>query len=157
LAVLLFGTFRLKVTFDLVLREWHAFSLLKAADQAKDCGIEEFTALEFGVAHGNGLKNIVSLAQRVTRTTGVRIKVVGFDSGTGMPDPIDYRDHPNMYHRGEFPMDYPRLRAALPTEAELVIGEVKDTLGAWLRENEGKRPIGFVSVDLDYYSSTAEA
>jgi hypothetical protein len=157
LAVWVFGNYRAKITFDLVLREYHAFSLLKAADQARNHGIEEITAIEFGVAAGGGLMNIARISKHVTRLTGVRIKVVGFDTGAGMPDPVDFRDHPDLYQKGDFPMDVSRLRAALPADVELVIGELKDTLPKWLESNEGKRPIGYISIDVDYYSSTMEA
>ena len=157
LVVQLFGSFRSKVTFDLVLREYHAYSLLKAADQARECGIEEITAVEFGVAAGTGLINISNLSKKVTDATGVRIKVVGFDTGKGMPAPLDYRDHPDLYQKGDFPMDFERLRKALPSDVELVLGELKETLPGWLKQNEGRQPIGYVSVDVDYYSSTVDA
>jgi hypothetical protein len=30
------------------------------------------------------------------------VSVVGFDSGVGMPPPLDYRDHPDLYQQGTF-------------------------------------------------------
>ena len=106
LGVAAFGTFRRKVDFDLVIRPHNAYSLLKAADIAKHAGLSEITALEFGVATGAGLMNMARIAGKVESETGVRIKLVGFDTGTGMPPPLDYRDHPENYKAGDFPMDF---------------------------------------------------
>src|SRR5580698_9337117 len=65
----LFGSFRQKVAYDLVLRPYHAFALLNAADQARGRGLSAITVLEFGVAAGAGLMNISILAQKVTSLT----------------------------------------------------------------------------------------
>ena len=157
LAVMAFGSFRQKVNFDLVLRHPFAFSLLKAADLAKQHGIQEIQALEFGVATGGGIMNMASIAARVTEETGVRFTLTGFDTGKGLPKPIDYRDHPDLYGPGDFPMDFVKLQAALPANVKLVIGELADTVPAWLQANAGGAPIGFASVDVDYYSSTVDA
>src|SRR6478735_5570445 len=75
LGMMLVGTYRMRVLFDLVLRECHAYGVLRAADLAKESGIEEFTAIEFGVATGAGLLNMAHIARKVTKITGVRINV----------------------------------------------------------------------------------
>jgi hypothetical protein len=59
-------------------------------------------AAEFGVANGAGLLNMCEIAARVTRETGVGFRIVGFDAGTGLPQPIDYRDHPERVRRMYF-------------------------------------------------------
>jgi hypothetical protein len=157
LFVLLFGSFRTKVYFDLVVRPQHAFTLLKAADAAKALGLKRFTAVEFGVANGAGLLNMCRIGERVRKATGVEIDFVGFDNATGMPNPIDYRDHPEFYKPGDFPMQSPdALKAALPANARLIIGDVKDTVPKFLSELSPESPLGFVSIDVDYYSSTVD-
>jgi len=82
-----FGNFETKVYFDLVIRPHNAFCLLQAARFAKRRGHKSFTAIEFGVANGAGLMNMVSIAEKVTKCTGIDINLVGFDSGSGMPPP----------------------------------------------------------------------
>ena len=156
LLVHLFGSFRTKVAFDLIVRQQHAFCLLEAADIAVKLGIPRLTAVEFGVANGTGLMNICSIAERVTRTTGVEFDVVGFDTGAGMPPPIDYRDHPDLYGEGDYPLqDRGQLLGRLPDNAKILFGDVSATLPEFLLS--GPAPIGFVSIDLDYYSSTKDA
>jgi hypothetical protein len=151
------GTFEAKVYFDLIIRQHNAFCLLQAARFAKTCGYKSYTAIEFGVANGAGLMNMAEIAARVTKATGVDIKLVGFDSGSGMPPPLDYRDHPDIYGQGDFPMqDYEQLRRKLPANSQLIIGDISKTIGPFLSTLQPDCPIGYVVVDVDYYSSTVE-
>jgi len=155
LLVQVFGSFRNKVDFDLVLRPYYAYGVLESAEWARARGWREMTVIEFGVASGAGLLNLSYLAEQAERVTGVRIHVAGFDSGQGMPAPLDYRDHPDMYVRGDFPMDAARVRASLPARTQLVLGNVAETVPEFLAQL--KAPVGFVAFDLDYYSSTKAA
>ena len=121
IGVAIAGNFRNKVKYDLVIRSYHAWGLLQAADFAKTCGVSKITAIEFGVANGAGLMNLAHIAPRVTRATGVEIQVVGFDTGMGMPPPRDYRDHPEHYRVGDYPTTNPDwLTEALPTHASII-------------------------------------
>lgn len=153
--VALAGPFRAKVAFDLVARPQYAYGLLKAADFAASYGLDAITAVEFGVASGAGLLNLAGIAPRVTKATGVRVDVVGFDTGTGMPAARDWRDHPDLYQSGDFPMDQQALRRTLPLHAELVVGELSDTVPAFLEE--GRTPLAFAAIDVDYYWSAVDA
>jgi hypothetical protein len=154
---LLFGKFQHKVAFDLVVRQQFAFSILHAAEQAAAQGLHKISVVEFGVASGTGLLNMCAIASEVMRTTGVKIEIYGFDAATGMPPPIDYRDHPEHWQEGDFPMDVDRLRDALPPFAHLIIGDVKSTIPGFLATLSSDAPLAFVSLDLDYYSSTKSA
>ncbi|GEP09955.1 class I SAM-dependent methyltransferase [Methylobacterium gnaphalii] len=153
LGVALFGSYRTKVEFDLMVRQQYAFPVLFAADAAKKLGLSKIVVLEFGVATGAGLMNLCQLAERTERETGVTIEVVGFDTGTGMPPALDYRDLPEYFQEGDFPMDFEALRQALPPRARLVIGPVEETIPDFLATVMEDAPIGFISIDVDYYSS----
>ena len=153
LFVALFGSYRAKVDFDLVVRQQYAFPILYAADAAKKYGYKAVTILEFGVAGGAGLLNMCRIAERTRKATGIEFRIYGFDTGTGMPEPIDYRDIPESFQAGDFPMDQDRLREALPDFAELVIGDIAETVPEFCRSLSEDAPIGFVAVDVDYYSS----
>jgi hypothetical protein len=104
LFVAVFGSVRTKIAYDLVLRQPYAFCVQKAADLALQYGIPRISLLEFGVANGAGLINLCKIAGKVSRETGVQFEIVGFDLGTGMPPPRDYRDHPEKYFTGDFPL-----------------------------------------------------
>ncbi len=155
--VAVFGSFRSKVAFDLVVRHHHAYGILNAADQAKELGKDRLTLLEFGVGGGTGLLNMAQVASRVTGATGVSFDIYGFDTGRGLPPPRSFRDHPELWQEGDFVMDVESLRRALPSNVTLVLGDVEETVPAWLDRFDGSAPIGFVSLDLDYYYSTKAA
>jgi hypothetical protein len=150
------GSFRDRVRFDLVDRPAHAFGLLAAADVAAFAGVGGFVAIEFGVAEGAGLRNVAEVAAAVTAETGVEIDVVGFDSGEGLPAPLDHRDHPEIWAEGDFaPPAHDAVQSTLPDGATLVLGEVAATVPEFVASSS--RPVGFASFDLDYYRSTRDA
>lgn len=153
----IFGSYRTRVAFDLIDRPEYAFGMLKAADLASAAGIQKITAIEFGVASGAGLLNMCRIAEETTRCTGVQIDIVGFDGGTGLPPPADYRDHPDLWIAGDYPMpDREALLKALPDNASIVFGPVAETVPRIVESLSPECPIGFVAMDVDYYSSAKE-
>jgi len=156
--VALFGSTRAKIDYDLILRPYHAASILRAADIVRQMGLAGLTVLEFGVASGTGLLNMCRVAELVSAETGVQIRIAGFDTGSGMPRPIDHRDHPELYREGDYPMpDRQALVRSLPPNAQLVLGDLDKTIPAFLETVTDQAPIGFISIDVDYYSSTRQA
>ena len=153
--VFLFGTFRSKVKYDLVPREAYAYGILAAADYAIENSIKKITIIEFGVAAGNGLLNMCYIADKVNKATGVEFQILGFDTGAGMPPPVDYKDHPEKYFTGDYPpIDSQKLVSSLPSHAKLILGNISDSIKDF--EKYCNSPIGFVSVDVDYYTSTVD-
>ena len=136
------------------LRAHFAWGLLQAARLAKSVGIPRIAAIEFGVAGGNGLVSLERTASEVEQMFGIEIDVFGFDTGVGLPPPKDYRDLPNLYRRAGFPMDQEKLRQRLK-KARLIIGDVGEMIGGFIES--GPAPVGFVSIDVDLYSSTMAA
>jgi len=152
------GTFRQKVQYDLIQRPSYAFGLLAAADTARFCGIKKVLALEFGVALGDGLLNLCTLAGQVTQETGIEFEIYGFDTGSGLPSLRDYRDHPEIWSQGDFSIvDRLDLDAKLPSNARVIWGDVAETLPGFLENVTTDAPIGFVSIDLDIYHSSKSA
>jgi hypothetical protein len=136
------------------LRPHYTWSVLHAASIAARTGRERVSVLEFGVAGGNGLVAMERAAAMAGERLGVGVEVYGFDTGEGLPPPRDNRDAPSIMDAGDFPMDQDRLRARLE-RAELVLGDVRDTIPSFLTSDRAE--VGFVSFDLDYYSSTRDA
>jgi len=152
------GSYRSKVDFDLIRRRHYAYCTLTAADLAKQRGLQSVTVTELGVASGDGMLNLCEIARNISPLTGIEIKVVGFDSGGRMPPPRDYRDHPDLYQAGDFQKrNMERLRSALPSNAELILGEFRDTVPRFARRLSPSSPLGFAAIDIDYYSSAVEA
>ncbi len=135
----------------------YARNLAIAVHEAIHCNYGKIVAIEFGVANGVGLLELCTAAKFFREQTGVEILVAGFDTATGLPAPADYRDHPELWRESGFAMGDPDvLRAKLPDFARLVIGDIGDTVSGFVDELDDAR-IGFVSIDVDYYSSTKKA
>jgi hypothetical protein len=117
--------------------------------------IPRITVIEMGVAGGRGLVALEQASIQIEKAIGVLIDVVGFDSGEGLPAPLDYRDLPHMWGEGFYKMEPDKLQAKL-SRANLVLGNVHESIPDWLQKKQ-QSPIGFVSFDLDYYSSTKTA
>jgi hypothetical protein len=132
----------------------YLWGVLQAARIGAALGYPAVSVLEFGVAGGNGLIALEQAAASAESILGIEVHVFGFDTGKGMPSPRDHRDVPWLIQDGWFAMDVDRLRARL-TRAHLVLGDVEDTVAAWLGAEHP--PVGFCSFDLDYYSSTMAA
>lgn len=157
LLVAAFGNTRAKIAFDVLVRQQHAYGLLHGADRARAEGLREVTVVELGVGAGTGLLNLCHLAAQVERATGVHFHITGFDTGRGMPPPTDYRDHPELYASGDYAMDHQSLTAALPPDARLILGDLSETMDDFVAQLSPEAPLGFVTLDVDFYSSTRRA
>lgn len=147
---------RTRAKWDVAERPHYLLGVLRASDQAKESGVSEISVAEFGVAGGAGLLCLQEYAEQVERETGVRIRVYGFDTGAGLPELSgDYRDHPEIWSPGDYPMDQRALERRLSQRAELVLGNIRDTVPAFVRDRL-RAPIGFVAIDVDLYTSTRD-
>jgi hypothetical protein len=149
------ASFEGKLKWDALDYPAYAYGTYQAAHQAHALGLTGITVIELGVAGGIGLIALESHARAIASRFGIEVDVIGFDLGSGMPEPRDYRDMPYVWKPGYFTMNGDLLRARL-RDAELVLGDVAATVPQFL-VRPGLRPIGFVAFDLDYYSSTAAA
>lgn len=152
------GSVRQKEKFGLLVRPNYAYGMLRAADLASYLQLKQVTICEFGVATGNGLMAMIELAAQITAETGVKFRIVGFDTGEGLPPLEDYRDHPELCSPGDFSMvNRDELNARISGKAELIFGDIKDTITAFRDSLSSDCPIGFLSIDVDIYSATRSA
>lgn len=152
------GDFRDREQQGVVQRPFYAYGMLRAADCARYFGLGRVTVCEFGVAEGAGLRNMVELAQRIEESTGVKFRIVGFDTGAGLPDIRGHKDHPELWNPGDFPMvDRDKLIASLEGRAEIIFGDVADTIGPFTEALDEDQPLGFLSIDVDIYTATVDA
>ena len=149
------ASFQSKIAYDLFDRPHYAYCLANAARLARALNIPKISALEFGVAGGNGLLALEALSVEVEKVYGVRIQTWGFDTGEGLPAPKDYRDLPYIWKEGFYKMDEEALRSRL-NRSELVLGDVADTVPEFV-EDKNPAPIGALFLDLDFWSSTRDA
>lgn len=142
-------------SWNLVERPHYAFGLLRAAQEAKSLGHSGVTAVEFGVAGGNGLLALEKYATEIAQLLDIHVNVVGFDSGVGLPPPHDYRDLPHLWASGDFRMDVRALTSRL-SSAQLELGPINQMLPGFIERLDRKTPVGFVAIDVDLWSSTRD-
>jgi hypothetical protein len=135
-------------------RPSYTWPVVQAAHLAKALGRTRISIIEFGVAGGHGLLALERAAEIIESLFDVAIDVYGFDSGHGLPKPVDYRDLPHFWKESFYKMDEERLKPRL-RRSHLVLGPVDETVPQFLTSKPA--PVGFVSFDLDYYSSTTQA
>lgn len=149
------GSFFAREAAGLLDRPHLAYGLARAAGLARRFGQRRITVCEFGVANGDGLLGLVTLAAELGAETGLSLRIAGFDRGCGLPPPRDHRDHPELWSGGDFVMEDPEgLSRALAGRAELHVGDVADTVPRFAETVAAEEPIGFVVVDVDLYSAT---
>src|SRR5690349_4856209 len=144
------GSFRDREQYGLINRANYLYGMLRAADCAKYFGKTRVTVIEFGVASGAGLLNMVDLASLITTETGVEFRIVGFDTGKGLPQVRGYKDHPEIWNPGDFAMeDRDKLLRKLDHRAEIIWGDIADTIKPFTQLITPDAPVGFISVDVD--------
>jgi hypothetical protein len=147
----LFGGVQSKVKYDNYRLAQYAYGVFESAKRAKSLGINEVTVIEFGVANGRGLMAMALYASKMEKHFGIKINVLGFDSGSGMPKTAGYKDHPELYATGDFPLqNREKLLSILPGNTKLIILDLIES--DWT--SFVNSPVAFLSVDVDYYSST---
>jgi len=55
-------------------------------------GINKISVIEFRVAAGSGILFLETYKEKVFYKTGIEIEINGFDLGSGLTSPKDYRD-----------------------------------------------------------------
>lgn len=144
-----------QIRLQTVPRGHYAYCMLHAARLGRALGMTRISAIEFGVAGGNGLAEMCRLAEIIRTETGVTIDCYGFDTGAGMPEPEDALDLPYWFRAKQYAMDIDALKAKVPN-GKLVIGDITETIGAFVAE-QTPAPIGVIFNDTDYLSSTRES
>lgn len=132
-------------------RPEYAHSVRHAAKLAQKLQVPVIRVAEFGVASGRGLLSLEEHAAVWQEITGVEIQVWGFDTGKGLPDPVDYKDIPHFFGGGDYAMQDQESLLDRLENAQLVIGDAAEKVHDWLSEGP---PIGALFFDMDFYSST---
>lgn len=149
------GSYRSRLLLGVLSHPHYGHCVYHAAALAKNLGINRISVLEFGVAGGIGLLSFEYHAAEVKKIFGVDIDVYGFDTGEGLPEPKDFRDLPYHWKAGFYKMDVPKLKARLKSST-LVLGDIEETSKDFF-EKYDPAPIGVISYDFDFYSSTETA
>lgn len=144
-----------RVAIGAVDRPPYAYCIFQAAKLASLLNYKKISILEFGCGGGNGLVVAEKHIFETERIFDVKLELYGFDMGTGLPKPRDYRDIPHYFQDGLYRMDIDAVQRKLKL-AKLIIGDVKETCATFVQKYN-PAPIGCIFEDLDYYSSTSDS
>jgi hypothetical protein len=148
------GSLEFRLSLQALDRPQYAFGVKQAIYLASRLKHSSVSVIEFGVGAGEGLLILEAYAAELGRSAGIQVEVYGFDTGQGLPLSSDYRDLAYVWKRGAYSMDVASLQSRLKS-AKLLLGDVRDTVPQFARSAHA--PIGFISFDLDYYTSTKAA
>ncbi|MBO9436730.1 hypothetical protein J7394_21185 [Ruegeria sp. R13_0] len=144
-----------KLATQAVDRPHYSWCMMRAAELGKMLGHQRISAIEFGVAGGNGLAYMCDYADEVKRATGVDVVCYGFDTGEGMPPPEGSADLPYWFAEKQYVMDVDAIKAQVPN-GKIILGNIRDSIDGFLEEYSPP-PIGAIFNDTDYWSSTRES
>lgn len=140
-----------------LIRPVYYLGLDRAFRYAKKLGLEQFSILEFGVAEGNGILLLQTLAAAMREHPTFRsrrAKIIGYDTFEGLPQIESVRDGRSTWQTGDYPGDLARLRALVdPALVQLEPGLFSESIPR-TRETLAAYPPLFVIVDCDLYAST---
>ena len=146
------GSFEFRMKINALERMHYAYICHNAAKLAKKLNYDRISIIEYGVASGRGLLILEEYVKEIKKLLNIKIDIYGFDLGSGLPKPRDYRDLPYHWKEGFFSMDEEKIRSQL-TEANLIIGNIELTSKDFFTKYN-PAPIGAIIYDFDYYSST---
>ena len=107
------GSFKFRMNINALERMHYAYICYNAAKLAKRLNLNKISVIEYGVAGGRGLLILEDYASEIKKILGVQIDIFGFDTGSGLPKPKDYRDLPYHWKEGFFSMEQNNLQSKL--------------------------------------------
>ncbi len=149
------GSFKFRLGMHALKRMQYAYICFHAAQLGKKLGYKKISVIEYGVAGGQGLILLEEHVKEIEEYFNIEIDIYGFDTGEGLPEPIDYRDLPYHWKKGFYSMEKDNLKKRLK-KSKLVIGNINETSKTFFSDYN-PAPIGAVIHDFDFYSSTKTA
>jgi hypothetical protein len=135
-------------------RPHYVWGAVQGLNLARMLGMKRVSFVEFGVAGGNGLTALESIAETLGPIFDVDVEIHGFDAVVGMPKATDHRDVPNLFREGFYPMDKEKLELKLK-QSKLHLGMIEETLPQFLSTRPA--PVAFLAFDFCFYTATSGA
>jgi len=126
--------------------------IYESSKNAVKLGYDEINIIELGVAGGDGIKTLVKYKKKVEKILKIKINIIGFDTGTGLPDTNYKQDLPFFWMKGDYTNQNLSNLEKEFTNVKIYQGNISSTLDKFINNN--KKKIGLIIFDLDLYSST---
>ncbi len=126
--------------------------IFETSKNAIKLGFNEIDIIELGVAGGNGIKSILKYKRKIEKILKIKINIIGFDSGTGLPESGIKEDLPFFWKQGDYTNRNIKNLENEDRCIKIFEGNISLTLDQYISEKKSK--IGLIIFDLDLYSST---
>ncbi len=126
--------------------------IFESAKNAIKLGYKEINIIELGVAGGNGIRSLIKYKKKIEKILNIRIQIIGFDTGTGLPSTNSKEDLPFFWKSGDYTNENLGELEKKDNSVKIYVGNISNTLDKFMSENKNK--IGLIIFDLDLYSST---
>ena len=136
-------------------RPHYALGILMAAHQAFKLGYKKISIIEFGCFNLDGLIDMEQHVKDIKEFINIEFNIFGFDYGKGLPKmKFHEADRMQEWDVGDYSFKDKENLNSLKS-AKIIWGNVNKTIKKFIKETDlTKAPIGFISNDLDYYTST---
>lgn len=149
LRVALLKYFSLKFT---TFRPHYETLMYESSKNAIKLGYQEINVIELGVAGGDGVKTLIKYKKKIEKILKIKINIIGFDTGTGLPETTNKKDLPYFWKKGDYTNQNLSNLENDSTDLKIYQGNISSTLDEFIHQN--KKKIGLIIFDLDLYSST---
>lgn len=126
--------------------------IYESSKNALKLGYDEINIIELGVAGGDGIKTLVKYKEKVEKILKIKINIIGFDTGAGLPHTTYKQDLPFFWKKGDYTNQNLSNLEKEFTNVKIYQGNISATLDEFVNNN--KKKIGLIIFDLDLYSST---
>lgn len=131
----------------------HYESLIyETSKNAIKLGFKEIDVIELGVAGGNGIRSILKYKKKIEKIFDIKINIIGFDTGAGLPNSDLKEDLPYFWKQGDYRNNNVMNLEKEDVSIKIYEGNISSTLDKYISDNKSR--IGLVFFDLDLYSST---
>ena len=120
--------------------------LYESAREATKLGYKELSAIELGVAGGNGMIALEKCKNKIEKIFNIKIKLFGFDTGDGMPESKLTEDALFNWKKGDYKMNKDVLQKKL--KSKIYFGLIEKTIEDFI--NDKPPQICAIFFDMDY-------
>lgn len=126
--------------------------IYESSKNAIKLGHNEINVIELGVAGGDGIKTLIKYKKKIEKVLNIKINIIGFDTGTGLPEITLNQDLPFFWKQGDYTNKNLSNLEKEENDIKIYQGNISSTLNEFISHN--KKKIGLIIFDLDLYSST---
>ena len=90
------------------------------------------------MAGGDGIKTLVKYKKKVEKIFKIKINIIGFDTGTGLPDTTYKQDLPFFWKKGDYTNQNLSNLEKEFTNVKIYQGNISSTLDKFINNNKKK-------------------